>query len=194
MYVGKVQMERFIDFNKRPGAQIFNCSDGCFIDGALPLDSNDIILTATDVNKSEVINAIKERSFSTVGNTIKINDHLCFDVFDEMCSTLGSILNNDVLDRKEALTQLLKSLRYLFSFKTSLKYSHLFLLLEGEALYVTSVMISLLYNFGDDKEIIPYYQEAKELWKEFIIEAPNQYRARWNVLSDYSFDYSKPSV
>ena len=194
MYVGKVQMERFIDFNKRPESYIYNCSDGCYIEGSLPLASRDIILQKANVTKSEVINAVKERSFSKVDNKIKINEHLNFDIFDEMCATLASILNDEALDRSEALDQLLKSLRYLFSFKTSLKYSHLFLLLEGEALYVTSVMISLLYNFGDDKEIIPYYQEAKELWKDFILEAPNQYRTRWNVLSDYSFDYSKPSV
>ena len=194
MYVGKVQMERFIDFNKLPSSQVYNCSDGCYIKGTLPLASNDILLTASGVDKKAVVNEIKELSFSQVDEKINIKEYLDFDVFEDLCTTLSSILNSNVSNREEALEQLLKSLRYLFSFKNNLRYSHLFLLLEGEALYVTSVMISLLYNFGDDEEIIPFYMQAKDMWKEFIVEAPNQYRTRWNVLSDYSFDYSKPSV
>ncbi|MGS0534956.1 hypothetical protein [Pseudoalteromonas sp. SaAl2] len=194
MHTGKVQMERFLSLKKSSGLNCYNCSDGTFLKGALPLKSEDIILEKSGLSKNEVIDKIKYNTFSSSSEGSELEQYLDFDEFEQLCNIMAEILDSKIDNRADALQQLLKSLRYLFSFKNHPRYTHLYLLLEGESLYVTSVLISLLYNFGDDKEIIPYYQQAKELWKDFILDAPNQYRTRWNVLSDYSFDYSKPSV
>lgn len=194
MHTGKVQMERFLESKADTGLMCFNCSDGTAVRGSLPLHSEDILLGEHSLSKSDVINYIKNESFEELGKNTKLEDYLDFDEFSQICNTIAEILNTNITNRSDALEQLLKSLRYLFSFKSHPRYTHLYLLLEGEALYVTSVLISLLYSFGDETEIIPFYMQAKDMWKEFILEAPEQYRTRWNVLSDYSFDYSKPSV
>ena len=194
MHTGKVQMERFLESKLGTGLNCYNCSDGTAIKGSMPLLSEDIFIESTNVSKHEVISFIKAEPFKSLEQNINLEEFLDFDEFEQLCNVMAEILDSEINNRADALQQLLKSLRYLFSFKNHPRFTHLYLLLEGESLYVTSVLISLLYNFGDDKEIIPYYQEAKELWKDFILEAPNQYRTRWNVLSDYSFDYSKPSV
>ncbi|MDC3188720.1 DUF115 domain-containing protein [Pseudoalteromonas elyakovii] len=194
MHTGKVQMERFLESKLGTGLNCYNCSDGTAIKGSMPLPSEDIFLESMSVTKHDIISYIKNEPFKSLEQNINLEEFLDFDEFEQICNFMAEILDSKIDNRADALQQLLKSLRYLFSFKNHPRFTHLYLLLEGESLYVTSVLISLLYNFGNDKEIIPYYQEAKELWKDFILEAPNQYRARWNVLSDYSFDYSKPSV
>lgn len=194
MHVGKVQMERFLDSKAGAGITCFNCSDGTAVRGSLPLRSENIMLEKTEKTKLQAIEYIKQNLFSSLNKNTELEEFLDFDEFEQLCNMMADILNDDTRKRSEALTQLLKSLRYLFSFRNHPRYTHLYLLLEGEALYVTSVLMSLLYNFGNDEDIMPHYNKAKELWRNFILEAPNQYRTRWNVLSDYSFDYSKPSV
>ncbi|MCZ2721211.1 DUF115 domain-containing protein [Marinomonas sp. 15G1-11] len=194
MHTGKVQMERFLESKLDAGISCFNCSDGSAIKGSMPLRSDDILLEEFSFSKNTVIDHIKHQPFSKLDKTVALTDYLDFDEFEQLCNTMVDILNEPIFNRTEALKQLLKSLRYLFSFKKHPRYTHLYLLLEGESLYVTSVLISLLYNFGDETNIIPYYNKAKNLWTDFVADAPQQYRDRWDELSDYSFDYSKPSV
>ncbi len=194
MHTGKVQMERFLESKLDAGINCFNCSDGAAVKGSMPLRSDDILLEEFSFSKNEVIEHIKTQPFSAVDKNVCLTDYLDFDEFEQLCNTMVEILDGPILNRTEALEQLLESLRYLFSFKNHPRYTHLYLLLEGESLYVTSVLISLLYNFGDETTIVPYYEKAKTLWRDFIADAPQQYRDRWNELSDYSFDYSKPSV
>lgn len=194
MNTGKVQMERFIESTFGHGINFYNCSDGALIKGAIPLASSDILINDSLLSKTKVIEYIKQSAFSKRSDEIDLNGYLGFDYFTNICKTITDFLEPEVYTREQALLQLLTSLRYLFSFKQSPRLMHLCLLLEGESLYVSSVLISLLYNFGEDDEIIPYYQRAKKLWKDFVSDAPQQYRDRWDELSDYSFDYSKPSV
>lgn len=194
MHTGKVQMERFIASKEGTGIDVFNCSDGTKVEGTHPLKATDIILPKSTDSKDAVINFVKNEIFQPINSGSDIESYLDFDAFKSLCETLSEILNTPIKDRGEALEQILKSLRYLFSFKQHPKYTHLYLLMEGESLYVSSVLLSLLYNFGDDHEIIPLYMEARDLWVKFIEEAPEEYESRWDVLSDYSFDYSKPSV
>ncbi|MCF2859363.1 DUF115 domain-containing protein [Pseudoalteromonas sp. SMS1] len=194
MHTGKVQMERFIDSKKDADITVFNCSDGTKVEGAFPLHSEDIMFEDSNFSKEQVINFVKNKVFTSSNNDTELESFLDFDEFDEMCHVMAEILEEPVSNRGEALEQILKSLRYLFSFKQHPRYTHFYLLMEGESLYVTSVLLSTLYNFGDDEEIMPLYLDARQLWADFIKEAPDEYRARWNELSDYSFDYSQSEV
>lgn len=194
MHTGKVQMERFIESRKGSQLDVFNCSDGTKINGAIPLKSEEIISLVSDVKKGQVIDFIKQEIFSDLSHNDDVKQYLDFEEFESLCNVMAEILKSPISSRGQALEQILESLRYLFSFKQHPRYTHLYLLLEGEALYVTSVLLSTLYNFGDDENIIPIYLKARNLWVEFIEEAPEEYRNRWQEVSDYSFDYSKPSV
>lgn len=193
MHTGKEQMERLLLSFKGTGLHCFNCSDGTFIEHTIPLRSSDIMLSSTR-SKHDVIAEIKNVGFKNVDSELNLEQLLDFDVFESICRTMVEFLEQPMHNRADGLNNLLASLRYLYSFKQGGRYIHLYLILEGEALYTSSVLLSILYNFGKDREIIPYYREALTLWIEFLRQAPNYYRERWNKLSDYSFDYSKPSV
>ena len=176
MSVGNTQMEKLVGFFEHKGVQFYNCSDGAKIKGTISLRSEDIFLEPTALKKSDVVDYIKSTKFSAKYDVDKIETSLHYREFEEFCATLVNILSERVTTRGEALSSLLKSIRYLYSFKENAKYLNIFLLMEGEALYTTALLISLLFNFGNEDEIIPFYKEALKHWVEFIEAAPEYYK------------------
>jgi len=194
MYTGKEQMERLLESFKGTHLNCYNCSDGTKIEGALPLHSSDILLDQQPTTKQHVIQFIKQECYKPFDKSIDAKEYLDFDIFESICSSMVEILEQSMDSREQALENLLASLRFLYSFKQEARYAHLYLILEGECLYTSSILLSALYNFGTSEEALPYYSDALVLWIDFLKQAPTYYRERWNQLSDYSFDYSKPSV
>jgi hypothetical protein len=190
LYTGKQQMERLLDSFKDTKLNCFNCSDGVKIEGTHPLRSQDIILGKESSKKLAILESIKNEAFEPIIENADLKAFLDFDIFEQICNTMVEILSEPMENRHQALDNVIKQLRYLNSFKIGGRHSHLYLLLEGEALYVNSVLISLLYNFGDSDNIIPYFKPALDLWIDFLNKAPEYYRERWDLYSTYSFDYS----
>ncbi|MCO4798658.1 MAG: motility associated factor glycosyltransferase family protein [Colwelliaceae bacterium] len=190
LYTGKQQMERLLDSFKHTKLNCFNCSDGVKIEGAIPLRSDDILFEKTTISKLKVLDHIKSDAFEQCMENIDLKAFLDFEVFEQICNTMVEILSEPMDNRSQALDCLISQLRYLNSFKAGGRHTHLYLLLEGEALYVNSVLISLLFNFGDSESVIPYFKPALDLWIDFLNKAPQYYRERWDLYSTYSFDYS----
>lgn len=188
LFSGLQQMERLMASFSHTPLVCYNCSNGAKVNGTYPLRSSEIMLESTSLTKDEVLGVIKNDAFVSSDENKDLKEHLDFEAFEQMCQTMVEILTEDFEDRSQALDIVIQQLRYLNSFKGAGKHAHLYLLLEGEALYVNSVLISLLYNFGDEKEIIPYFKPALTLWVEFLQKAPEYYRERWDLLSTYSLD------
>ncbi|WP_448213117.1 motility associated factor glycosyltransferase family protein [Colwellia sp. MEBiC06753] len=191
LYTGKEQVERLLRSSQGTNSNVYNCSNGVKMEGTTPLRSSNIIFEETALTKSEVVNFIKTNCFNQSEKAYPLKDLLYFDEFEEMCQTMVSLLEQPASCREEALANLLAHLNYLNSFRNEPKYTHLFLMLQGEAWYVCSVLIATLYNFGDSSEVMPYYQDALNIWIDFLRKAPDYYRERWDLLSDYSFDYGQ---
>ncbi|GLX83128.1 motility associated factor glycosyltransferase family protein [Thalassotalea eurytherma] len=191
LYTGKEQVERLLLSFRGQGFNIYNCSNGVKMEHTFPLRSADIMLEESTYDKSDVIDYIKTHSFKDYELAFDLNSLLYFDKFQQICETMVDILSEKASTREEALPILFKHLHYLNSFMSGGGLSHLYLILQGEAWYVNSVLLAILYNYGDSEEIMPYYQEALDVWIDFLEKAPDMYRERWNVLSDYGFDYNE---
>jgi len=176
MHVGKVQMDRLLKSFENTGLNCYNASNGVAIENTIPLHSEDILLGEMALEKAQAIEYIKSTCFDVKSNYDAVEAYLGYSDFNALCQTMSEILRQPFSNRLEAQNVLLQSLRYLYSFKDSPKHLLLYLLLEGEALYVTSLLISLLYNFGSDEEIVPYFDEAIERWALFIESAPSLYQ------------------
>ncbi|MEH6393570.1 motility associated factor glycosyltransferase family protein [Pseudoalteromonas sp.] len=176
MSVGNIQMEKLINSFKNEGINFYNCSNGAKIKGATPLQSDYIYLEPTSLDKSNVVEYVKEHRFSTRVQLSEVEALLHFEEFTEFCKTMAEILKENTAIRSDALNNLLKSVRYLYSFKNSAKYLNVFLLFEGEVLYTASLLVSLLYNYGDETEILEYYNKALNCWVSFIESAPDYYK------------------
>lgn len=175
MSVGNTQMERLLASFESQGVNCYNCSNGAKIERAIPLRSGDIILPEQSVDKHVVIDHIKQNKFKAPVSQKLVEEKLAYKEFAEFCETMAEILEQPIQTRTDALENLLQSLRYLYSFRESAHYMSLYLIMEGEALYTSSILISLLYNFGDKESIVPFYQEAIEHWAKFVRDAADYY-------------------
>ncbi|WP_370317402.1 6-hydroxymethylpterin diphosphokinase MptE-like protein [Pseudoalteromonas sp.] len=146
MSVGITQMEKLLASFKLYGLECYNCSNGAKIEGAMPLHTDSIFIEPNEVTKQSVIEYIKQKKFLSYQPLKPVDELLHFEEFEDFSNTMVSILSAKVINRYEALDTLLKSIRYLYSFKYSVKYLNIFLIMEGEVLYTTSLLISLLYN------------------------------------------------
>jgi hypothetical protein len=193
LFCGNQQMQLLLNKYLLSEFDCHNCSDGLKIIGTTPLKSEKIKLPATQVSKSTIIDKIKKNNFSQIDKTLNIESYLDFDFFEEICLQLVKILNKTVNNRSDGLLIINEYSNYLDNFKNNLRYKHLFSLLKGETLYINSLLISLLFRHGDDESIIPYFEEALKYWREFLQQAPKEYRTKWNVHSNCGFDYEKGS-
>jgi hypothetical protein len=182
LYTSKQQFERLLTRQfKEASINCFNCSNGVKIKGTIPLRSEDIILNSSvAIPPEKVVEWSKQNLFKDLPDFSAFANLLAFDEFQQICQTMIEFLEKPIHNRADAFNAILTQLRYLASFKGESKLSHLYLLLEGEVLYTNSVLISLLYQFGDDESIIPYFKEALGVWIQFLKDAPEHYRERWN--------------
>ncbi len=187
LYSGKVQMERLLQTSRAYGLSCFNCSNGAKINGATPLLSEDIILEETQVTKPQVSSYVKNELFYIPDADFDLEDFLDFEGFDKLCATLIEILEPEVSNRSEAFDQVLRHIQLLVSIKET-QFSHHYMVLEGEALYLNSIIINMLYNYGNETEVLPYYQNIKGVWCDFLTKAPELYRQNWNKASTHVFE------
>jgi len=191
LYTGKEQVERLLSSFEGKHVNVFNCSNGVKMKGTFPLRSQDILLEDTQLEKTTIVDYVKTHSFEMYQNNFDLESLLFFEQFQQICETMVEILETDFTTREEAVDVLFKHLNYLNSFNYERQFGHLYLLLQGEAWYVNSVLVSVLYNYGKSDEIMPYFNEALNVWIDFLKDAPQMYRDRWNELSDYGFDYNE---
>ncbi|QUI70387.1 6-hydroxymethylpterin diphosphokinase MptE-like protein [Pseudoalteromonas sp. M8] len=187
LYSGKVQMERLLKTERAKGVYCYNCSGGAKIEGTLSLRSSDLIIENQNVSKHDVVEYVKNSLFYIPDEDFKIEKHLDFEGFEKLCDTLIDILSEPVNSRTEAYEQVIKQVHLLTSLKET-QFSHHYMVLEGEALYLSSIIINMLFNYGSSQSILPYYQELKAVWCDFLASAPDLYRENWNKSSDHIFE------
>ncbi|QTL34218.1 6-hydroxymethylpterin diphosphokinase MptE-like protein [Pseudoalteromonas viridis] len=187
LYSGKVQMERVLATSRAQDANCFNCSDGAKIEGSISLRAEDIILEESNLSKRTVSDYVKNELFYIPDSDFDLEEHLDFDGFDELCATLIDILEKPVSSRDQAFDQVMEQVRLLISLKET-QFSHHYMVLEGEALYLNSILINMLFNYGSSDEILPYYLQLRKVWCDFLRSAPQLYRENWNKASDHVFE------
>ncbi|MEQ2353327.1 motility associated factor glycosyltransferase family protein [Pseudoalteromonas piscicida] len=178
MYVGNCQMERILESFLKENVNCYNCSNGAKIKHSIPLESKDILLPERGVDKHQVVEHIKTNLFAAKADIESMEKLLCEEEFEQLCGTMVELLEEEFDCRESAQEVLLKSLRYLYSFRNSADHLGLYQLLEGEALYTSSILISILHNFGDDYEVVPYFRKALKAWVDFLKQCPEYYRQR----------------
>jgi len=188
---GRVQMERLLASELAVDAQCYNCSNGAKIDGTRTLKADNILLKATANRKVDIINYIKNTLFVQPATAIPVNDYLHVDELTKITQCMVEFLTEPVTTRTEAFEQVLKQVRFLNSLKAT-QYSHLFFLLEGEALYLNSILSNILYSFGDDdQQVLPYFYQLRDLWCDFLTRVPEYYQHNYLRYDEHNFQFKQ---
>jgi hypothetical protein len=183
MAMSKTSFDRLIS-GVSDKIDVFNVGEGAKLRGALPLREQDLLLTAPIDNKLELIESIKTQFFESV-DADNIEQFLGFDDFDGLCDYIYDIGKRPITSRDEANANLIAQQRVVFAYKNS-KTPHLFSLLKGTMLYFHCAIVSFLYQFEEEQEVLVHFNEAHELWLEFVLAAKDDFRENWNTKCDWS--------
>lgn len=188
LFTGKKQIDNLLRLYEGEGISCFNCSDGAELEGTTPLPSDNIIIGHSH-EKKDVINYICNELFSSSATSLDLDKNLFFDDFSTLCEEMADILKPNPKSVTEAVEQVIYQFRYLTCLSES-QYAHHYLLLEGEVLYVNSVIINLLFAYSDNDNILECYEGIRVIWCDFLREAPDLFINKWNKYSEHVFDTS----
>lgn len=177
-------LESLIRFDKK--ISVYNVGEGAFIEGALPVREDDVLIAKGNLDKAQVVCDIKQRFFyKPVFNVT--DDRLAFDLFDDICDHLNEIASEPFSTRQEASNILKRQSRYVYSFSKT-RYAHLFHLLKGSLLYCHCPMLTVLYQYEDDTVSLECFSALLVLWKKYVNAMKVDYRQSWNKKCDWGMD------
>ncbi|MCQ8877377.1 DUF115 domain-containing protein [Pseudoalteromonas shioyasakiensis] len=191
MAMSKTSFERLIRAVKGK-IEVYNVGEGARLTGAIPLHENNVFLNETFIDKRALVNKIKSHYFESVASD-EIEVVLGFDEFDSLCNYIIEIGNRPITTRDQANANLLAQQRVVFAYKKS-KTPHFLQLLKGTMLYFHCVIVSFLYQFEEEEEILQHFIAAHDLWLEFVEAAKKDYRENWKTLCEHTKpEYQKKS-
>ncbi|WP_166835808.1 6-hydroxymethylpterin diphosphokinase MptE-like protein [Rheinheimera pleomorphica] len=177
-------IESLIALDKK--VSVYNVGEGAFIEGAFPIVEDDVFVRAGKLEKSQVINDIKQRFFYKP--VFNVNDErLAFKLFDDICEHLNDIASEPYSTRKEASDILKRQARYVYSFRKT-RFAHLFHLIKGSLLYYHCPMLTLLYQYEDEQVSLDCFTALLALWKDYVRAMKADYRQSWNKKCDWGMD------
>ncbi|RUO79825.1 septum formation inhibitor Maf [Idiomarina tyrosinivorans] len=171
------QMGRLLEFPEARGVECYNVGPGARIAHALPLRAEHVLPEFVDINKENVVEFIKQEQFQSF-QFDNFEPYMQFELFEEICDHLVSIGSESITTRAEALDNLRRQARYLYSFRGT-KLSHLFYVLDGEMLYFHCPMMSILYAHQDEDRCLQAFQKAMSEWLNFVKTAKTDLRTSW---------------
>lgn len=165
---------------------VYNVGEGAFISGAYPLDEDSVFVAKSAKSKVEYIDIIKNEYFEKL-DLEPTTDSLCFDLFDEICDHLNTIASEPYTSRKEASDLLKRQTRYIYAFRGT-RFAHLFHMIKGSMLYYHCPMITILYQYEDEKVSLQCFSELLTLWMEYVNAIKEDYKLSWAKNCDYDMN------
>lgn len=171
------QMARLLKYPLSKDVECYNVGEGAKVEGALPLHTEHLLPEFFNVGKESVVEYIKNDLFDKF-QLENFSSYLDFDKYNEICKHLIEVSCEKISSREEALNNIRRQSRYLYSHRGS-KYSHLHYVLEGELLYFQCPMISTLFLNNDEKHCVEYFNRAMSNWVDFLKEAKADFKTAW---------------
>lgn len=170
------QMGRLLGMVPFADAHCYNVGDGARIEHATPVAIQNVLPDQVTFEKPEVVDFIKSRfdhfQFDDFESFIRL-DH-----FERICVDLLTICQEPIHTRAEALDNLRRQARYLYSHRNTW-LSHLHYVLEGELLYFHCPLITLLFINNDEKQCVEAFNRTLAVWIEFIETARQNFAKDW---------------
>lgn len=146
----------------------YNCGEGAYIDGALPLKSDDVICPPLRRDKSIIVSELLAGYFSVPEYSVELAETIsAVEHFDEVCRTFLSQLEGGGDSREELAIMLYGQAKYLSSLGDT-KYRHFWYMLDGTVSYVFSILYKMLYGFESEAVSVALTKRGVEVWRRYI--------------------------
>ena len=180
----KQQLEYLV--KSSPHIQFYNVGHGAKINGAEPLQADDILCVPLKQNKQAIIEEIKNSFFRPFAIE-KPEESVGIAEFESLCDYLLEIGQRPYATRREASDLLRAQARVVFAYRGR-QFGHLFHVMKGTLLYFHGPMISLLYQYANEEKTLGWFAQALEVWSECLEAMKNDYRHAWNQRCDHSLE------
>ncbi|MEH8021321.1 6-hydroxymethylpterin diphosphokinase MptE-like protein [Rheinheimera metallidurans] len=161
--------------------EIYNCSNGVRIDGAIALAPENILLESNLADKNTILPTLLEQAYYVNLSQYADSIHNKFDMttFTDTIESWLLLFDKDVNSRTEA-KEFLESQWQLLKRKSAVPSDPTFCLFFGSTNYFAGIMTKLVScisdNNSEDVELLNTFNQIKMVWRNYIATGYQQYK------------------
>lgn len=169
-------IEEAIKSNKG-SSEIYNCSDGVKIDGAMPLKLDNILIKNLDFDKEYRISEFCDKAYYSdlKANSECVFANLSMEKLSISVKEWLAILKQEVIDQNGAREIIREQWELLHKKRASLDDPTPFLF-HGSFYYFGGIMTKIAANISNDNpQALACFNDIKKIWKEYIQIASREF-------------------
>uniref|UniRef100_A0A486XWB6 Motility accessory factor n=1 Tax=Rheinheimera sp. BAL341 TaxID=1708203 RepID=A0A486XWB6_9GAMM len=161
--------------------EIYNCSNGVKIEGAIPLKPENILLDSTIHNKQEALTELLQNAYFPDLSKFadEIFSQIDYKLFEQTIKTWLALFDHQVNNRADAKLFIDQQWRLLRATAT-VKNDPTFCLFYGSTNYFGGVLTKLASGIDDevnDTELITAFRQVLAVWRDYVQSGYEQYKA-----------------
>ncbi|WP_191600971.1 motility associated factor glycosyltransferase family protein [Marinomonas algicola] len=165
-YMINILMKEIIKDKK---AYYYNCSNGVKFDKIKPLPPEDVFLLDPNIHKKETLDYIYNNFFDAPPLDVSEKDFIDLDGFKSVVSSLKDILDVDYTDRRSFSSVSKKQTDFVNSYRAQGKgKTNLYYLLIGSLNSINAILLTVVYQYDDESEVVEYGKKIIEVWVEYL--------------------------
>jgi len=157
--------------------EIYNCSNGVKIDGAVPLQPDNILFSDLPKHKDLILQQLIDTAYhADLSSYAKpILDQIDFAAFRRTIDTWLALFDEEITTQEQAKTFIAKQWRLL---QTAARdpSDPTFYLFYGSTNYFGGLMTKVASCISDDTpEILPVFNQVMQVWRDYVQSAGEQF-------------------
>lgn len=160
--------------------ELYNCSNGVKIDGAVALQADNILLDSKLPDKQAALAELIDNAFytDTAQYADEIYQQINPELFEQTIISWLALFDHEVKNRADAKAFIEQQWRLLRT-KATVQDDPSFCLFYGSTNYFGGVMTKLASCISDedDTELLTAFNEVKAVWRDYIVTGFEQYKA-----------------
>ena len=171
-------------------SEVYNCSNGIKIAGAVPLLPENILLSPLSNDKQQLLKLMVAKGYQRLekGLPLQIIEQLDLTMLKQTVVAWLDLLSEDVVSEQKAIQLIDK--QWTFLLRTKLEAGNpTFILLNGSTNYFSAIMLKLVSTDQEDNSQLAAFNEVLAVWREYLTEAVAEYLAGQLKYDEVSMQY-----
>ena len=171
-------------------SEVYNCSNGIKIAGAVPLLPENILLSPVSNDKQQLLQQLVAKGYQRLekGLPLQIIEQLDLTMLKQTIAAWLDLLSEEVVSEQKAIQLIDK--QWTFLLRTKLEAGNpTFILLNGSTNYFSAIMLKLVSTDQEDNSQLAAFNEVLAVWREYLAEATAEYLADQLKYDEVSMQY-----
>jgi len=157
---------------QRGGIEVYNCNDGAYIKGAVPLQPENILITSAPLDREHFLEQLIEDTFTQIDPAFadKIYSKFNPDKFDSTMQSWFELFKDEFNDLAEAKEFIDKQWQLVRS-KAVIDDEITFCVLYGSSNYISGILTKIASGIEEDESLLDTFNQVVAVWKDYLKEA-----------------------